>query len=224
MSARKLPSVRIAVGAAVGVHQRHALAPAPGGAAFGDVGDARVEIAGLAGQALVDHVGDLVRDPPPLAVWRIEAQAAQLLAREHVPQPELDREQPARRCLDVAADQRLRVDLAPVGEPGLAAQLVGGLDVGAPVDHLEQAGAGEVRADHLGDRGTPLLRRRAVAGERADGDRHRLHDALGDVDAQLRHGRGPPATAAENAAAPAQHEAAAEPSMPLIRPAATDRS
>ena len=49
----------------------------------------RVEIALLAGEALVDRVGDDVRDAPPVVRRGEILLAGQLLAGEHVPQPEL---------------------------------------------------------------------------------------------------------------------------------------
>ena len=93
--------------------------------ALGDVDDAGVEIARLAGDPLVDRVGDLVRDAPPVVGSGGEAQAAHLGAGEHVPEAELDRQVSAvLAARHVAGDQRLGVDLAPVGEARQVAQLL----------------------------------------------------------------------------------------------------
>ena len=60
------------------------------GAALGDEHHAGVEIALLAGQPLIDGVGDLVRHAPPVLGRGGELQAQQLLLGEHVPEAEVD--------------------------------------------------------------------------------------------------------------------------------------
>ncbi len=67
-------------------------------AAFGHVGDAGIEVALLAGHALVDRVGDDVGETPPVVGLAGEGQPGGLLAGDDVLQPEVD--------LDVAADLR----------------------------------------------------------------------------------------------------------------------
>ena len=67
-------------------------------AGLGDVGDAGVEVALLAGHALVDRVGDDVREAPPVVGLAGEGETGRLLADDDVPQPEID--------LDVAAGLR----------------------------------------------------------------------------------------------------------------------
>ena len=54
-----------------------------------DEDDAGVEIALLAGQPLVDRIGDDVRDAAPVVRRGEVLLAGELLAGEHVPQPEL---------------------------------------------------------------------------------------------------------------------------------------
>ena len=61
---------------AVLIHDREPLHPVGRRAAFGDIDDPGVEIAGLAGDPLIDRIGDLVRHPPPVVGARGEAQAA----------------------------------------------------------------------------------------------------------------------------------------------------
>ena len=59
-------------------------------AALGHEHHAGVEIALLAGQPLVDGVGDLVGDAAPVLGAGGELQAQQLLLGEHVPEAEVD--------------------------------------------------------------------------------------------------------------------------------------
>ena len=51
--------------------------------------DARIEIALLAGDALIDHVGDDVTDTAGIFRPGKELLAGELLAGKHVPEPEL---------------------------------------------------------------------------------------------------------------------------------------
>ena len=74
--------------------------------------------------------------------WPVE-----LLAGEHVPQPEFGLEPSVALPRDAAGDQRLRVDRAPVGK---ARQRVGVgdlLDIGRRIDRREQAGALQIVGD-----------------------------------------------------------------------------
>ena len=82
----------------------------------GDVDDARVEIALLAEQPLVDHVGDDVGDAPPVGLAGGVGGALDLGLRQHVPQAELDADLSAALRLGAAGDQRLRTDRLPVLE------------------------------------------------------------------------------------------------------------
>ena len=83
---------------------------------FGDIDDAGVEIAVLAGDALIDLVGDDVRDAPPVLLRRRIGEAGELLLGEDVPQAELDPRLPSGWVCTCAGDERLRVDLPPVAE------------------------------------------------------------------------------------------------------------
>jgi hypothetical protein len=181
---RSAPLVRVG---AVLIHNRHPLDPVGRRPALGDVDDPAVEVADLAGDPLVGRIGDLVRHAPPVLGRGRQPQPAHLDPGEHVPQPELDRQIAALlAAFDRAGDERLGIDLAPVGELRQAAQLRGRLDEGASVDRPEQPRALEVGADHVGDLAAALLRRGRRAVELADRDRQRLDDALRDV--ELEHG------------------------------------
>ena len=90
--------------------------------ALGDVDHAGVEVAVLAGQALVDRVGDDVRDAPPVGRRREVGEAGQLLFGEDVPEPELDVQPAVRLQLDRSADQALGVDETPVGKTRCGAE------------------------------------------------------------------------------------------------------
>ena len=138
---------QVAVIGAVLVHDRQALDAPVRRAALGDVDDARVEIAVLAGDALVDRVGDDVRDAPPVLRRRGVAQAGQLLLGEHVPQAELDLEPAVGLRLDGAGDQRLRVDQRASRRSAAARASPRSLSMKAcGIERLEQAGALEIGA------------------------------------------------------------------------------
>ena len=77
---------------------------------------AAVEIALLAGQPLVDRVGDDVGDAAPVVGGGEVLLAGELLGLEHVPQPEFGLEPAVGLARDAAGHQRLRVDGAPVGK------------------------------------------------------------------------------------------------------------
>jgi hypothetical protein len=75
----------IAHAGAVLVHDGEPLHPPILRAGLVDEHDAAVEIALLAGERLVDRVGDDVRDAPPVVGRGEILLAVELLAREHVP-------------------------------------------------------------------------------------------------------------------------------------------
>ncbi len=81
-----------------------------------DEDDAGVEIALLAGEPLIDRVGDDVGDAAPVVGLGEELLAGELLAGEHVPQPELDLEAAVGLARDAPDHERLRVDHAPILE------------------------------------------------------------------------------------------------------------
>ena len=101
---------------AVLVHDRQPLLALVLRAGFVDEDDARVEIALLAGQPLIDRVGDDVGDAAPVRRVGEELLADQLLAGEGVPQAELGAQPAVGFLRDAAGDQRLRVDDLPVLE------------------------------------------------------------------------------------------------------------
>ena len=98
-----------------------------------DEHDAGVEIALLAGDPLIDRVGDDVADAPRILGPGEELLAGELLAGEHVPQPELGLE-PAVARADAADHQRLRVDHPPILEARHAIGADALLDEGRLVD------------------------------------------------------------------------------------------
>ena len=102
-----------------------------------------------------------------------------LLAGQHVPEAELDADVAA-AAFDLAGNQRLGTDGFPVLEIRRVAGVVGA-DLGGVADGAEQAGAGEIVADHLGH-----LRAERGSGERGDGDRDRR--GAGAIDGDLRVG------------------------------------
>src|SRR3546814_19763742 len=80
--------------------------------------DLRIEIARLAGEPLVDLVGDAVGDGAPVGGRRVELRALHLGFTVDVPQAVLHLHPAVRLQFHVAADQRLGVDEAAVAEAG----------------------------------------------------------------------------------------------------------
>ena len=125
---------------------------------FVDEHDARVEIALLAGDPLIDRVGDDMADAPRVLGPGEELLAGELLAGEHVPQPELGLE-PAVGGADAADDQRLRVDHPPIVEARHAVGADALLDEGRLVDRHEQSRGAQIARHHVGDLARGLRRR-----------------------------------------------------------------
>ena len=149
---------------------------------------AAVEIAHLAGQALVDRIRDDMRDTAP-DVGRGEIlRAGELLGGGHIPQPEFRLQPAVALARDAAGDQRLGVDGAPIGKPRQRVDVRDPLDIGRGIDRREQAGALQVGGDHLRDVARDVAVVRAAADEIRNRDRDRLDVALGDVDADDRAG------------------------------------
>ena len=85
------------------------------GAGLVDEDHAAVEIALLAGDAGVDRVGNDMGDAPRILGGGVVLLAGELLAGEHVPQPEFGLHAAA-LAAHAAGDQRLRIDHAPAVE------------------------------------------------------------------------------------------------------------
>src|SRR5258706_8620154 len=84
---------------------------------FIDEDDARIEIAFLAGDLLVDGIGDHMSDLSPALGHRgVVLEADHLALRESVPEPELDTHAPVRLRDRLPGYEPLRLDGAPVGE------------------------------------------------------------------------------------------------------------
>src|SRR4030065_685314 len=80
----------------------------------GDVGDARAEHTRLTGELLVNDVADLVRHRAQMITGHDITVAGELLFLIDVVQAKLDLPTALRQRLDVADDQRLGLDNAPV--------------------------------------------------------------------------------------------------------------
>jgi hypothetical protein len=106
--------------------------------------------------------------------------AGELLAGEHVPQPELGLQPAVGLTGHSAGDQRLRVDGLPVGKARHRVDIRNPLDEGRRIDRGKQSGTLQVGGDHLrrcAPRHRPPRRRRRNSAARsasADG-------ALGDA-------------------------------------------
>jgi hypothetical protein len=145
---------------------------------------AGVEIALLAGQALIDRVADLVGDTTPVLRAGSELEAEQLLLGEDVPEAEIHLQARADHG-HLAVDQGLRLDLLPCGEARLDRGVQVPLDEARRVQRPEQAGALQVGPDHPGDVAAHL-----AAAEGRDGDRQGLDVAPVDVDLDVGAGGG----------------------------------
>ena len=153
-----------------------------------DEHDARVEIALLAGDALIDRVGDDVADAPRILRLGEELLAGELLAGIGVPQPELGLE-PAVLAADAADDEGLRVQHPPIVKGRNAVRRDALLDERRLIDRCEQAGGAKVACHHVGHLARGRRVERAVADEIGDGDRQRLDLALSDVELNHRASR-----------------------------------
>jgi hypothetical protein len=145
-----------------------------------DVGDARGVDAALAGQLLVDRVGDAVRRQPQVVRRHRQRLAQHLAALDHVPQLVADVEAAVGQPVSRAGDQCVGAAAAPVGELRGA----GLVERAAGIDDAEQPAALEVGAH---DRRQRLAAAVLVAEA---GDRHRQlrRTDAGDLDPELREG------------------------------------
>src|ERR1700676_871983 len=109
-----------------------------------DENDARIEIAFLAGDALVDLVGNDVGDPPHVVGLAEELLAVEIVSGEYVPQPVLDLVTAVLPATDAAGHERLRIDHAPILEAGVRVDRLDALDEGGLIERLKQARAAEI--------------------------------------------------------------------------------
>ena len=179
VSTRSDAARQIAHIGAVLIHQRQPLDAVLRRSALIDKHHAAVEIAFLAGQALIDLVGDDMRDPPPVFRRGEILLAGELLAGGDVPQAELRLEAPVALPRHAAGHQRLRVDGLPVGELRRDVDVGDVLDIGGLIDRREQPAALEVVGDDLGDADADLAIRRRSRHEIRNCDRQRREVALG---------------------------------------------
>ena len=147
-----------------------------------DEHDAGVEIALLAGEALVDRVGDDVRDAPPV-VRRGEillAVSCWPANTSHSRNSAFSRPSPWRVMRPVTSACALIARQS--GKRGTLSMLVIFSMIGRRIDRREQAAALQIVGDDLRDvaRGVGIARR--AADEIRHRDRHRLHIALRDVE------------------------------------------
>ena len=159
------------------------------GAAFGDEHHAAVKIAGFAGDAAVDGIGDFMGHAAPAAGIAGELHAFfQQAVCENVMQAEFHRDLTAAR-LHCAGDEGLGIDRLPigVGDGGIKARQA--LDIGAFGDALEEAGALQIGNDDGGDIGghAPGPTFIAEGGQR---EGHRLDHRAAKSDGEAGLGRG----------------------------------
>ncbi len=174
---------------AVLIHDGETLDAALLGSGLVDEHDARIEIALLAGEPLVDRVGDEVGDAAPVVGLGEELGAGELLAGEHVPQPEFDLEAAVGLTRDAPDHEALRVDHAPILKARSHVDILDLLDECRGLDRREQAAAAQIGGDHAREV-APRLRVSGAAARAAeeveDRDRQGLDGALRDVEPQHR--------------------------------------
>ena len=167
---------------AVLVHDREPLDAALGRPGLVDEHDAGVEVALIAGQALVDRIRNDVSDAPPIVGGGEILLAGELLARQHVPQPELGFQPSVRLTRDPPDRERLRVDGAPVRKARHRVHARDLFKKGGRIERREQAAALEIVGDDLRNAMRGFVVGRRPAEKVRDRDRHGLHIALRDVD------------------------------------------
>ena len=164
------------------------------GAGLVDEHHAAVEIALLAGQPLIDLVGDDVGDAAPVFRRGEILLAGELLAGDDVPQAEFRLEPPVALPRHAAGHQRLRVDGLPVLELRRDVDVGDALDIGGLVDRREQSAALQIVGDDLGDADADFAVGRRARHEIRDRDRQRRERRLRSiVHARLRRARSAPA-------------------------------
>ena len=130
-----------------------------------------------------------MRDSPPVVGRGEILLAVELLAREHIPQPEFSFEPSIRLLGDTACDQRLRVDDAPIGKARHGVAVRYSLGKGPRIDRREKAAALQIAGDDSGNVVRDVGFGRCAGQEVGQRDRHRLHVALRDVDTNRRGDR-----------------------------------
>ena len=124
-----------------------------------DEHDAAVEIAAVAGELLVDRVRDDVGDAAPVVRRGEILLAGELLAGEHVPQPEFGLEPAVGLPRHRSGHQRLRIDGAPIGKVRHRVDAGDVLDESRRIDRREQAAALQIGGDDLRDAAMRCRRR-----------------------------------------------------------------
>ena len=142
---------QIAHAGAVLIHDGEALHAPILRAGFVHEYDAAVEIAFLAGHALVDRVRNDVRDAPPIIGRREILLPIELLAGKHIPKAKLGLQPAIALARDAAGDQRLGVDRAPVREARNVVAVGDLFDERRRTDRREQAAALKIVGDNGGD-------------------------------------------------------------------------
>ena len=160
---------------AVLIHDREpldALLLCPGLVDEDDVG---VEVALLAGELLIDLIGDDVADTAPVLPARREALTGELPPRRYVPQAELGDDASVGTLADVADDERVGLDRAPIGKARRCVYVAHLLQERGAVERPEQTRMIEIGGDDVGDVGREL----GIGPEEdRNGDRNRRDRAL----------------------------------------------
>ena len=181
MSTSSPPCVRQPQVRPILVHDGEALDPVLFRAGLVDEDHAAVEIAFLAGKALVNRIRDDMRQAPRRVRRNVELLACDLAAGVDIPKPVLAFQPAIARVRDAADDKRLSVKDPPILKLRRGIHARDPLDERCGIDGLEEAGAIQVRRDDLRD-----LTREAAAGELRDGDRDCPHLPAPDLNLDLR--------------------------------------
>ncbi len=116
-------------------------------------------------------------------------QTQHLGSAKHIPQTEIDAQAAIGLGGDLAGDEALCADHAPIGEVGRHVDIADRLDEGFGIERLEEAGAFEIGAHDAGDIGAGLRIGLLLGDEIGDRDGQRFHIAARNVHLQRRHRR-----------------------------------
>ena len=151
------------------------------------IDDARIKIARFSDDAMVDCIGNLVRDPPPDRLAATVDETHELLFGSGVEQPEAHPRAAVVLPQHPACDQGCGATVAPTHKLGLLflADPFGILNERPGRNRLEEAGKLEVCLHDRGDIGTEC-RHVAIAVEIRHCDRDRVCTSLGHANVELR--------------------------------------
>src|SRR5262249_56451610 len=113
--------------------------------------DGGLEVAALAGQALIDRVSNQVGEPAPVALGDGKALRGELAGGIDIPQAKLTDQASVARPSRPANQQRLGIEHAPIGKAWGSIQIARPIDKGGGIERLKETRALQIGGDDLGD-------------------------------------------------------------------------